>query len=375
MAAPGDRPGLGGRGPGSLRRQRQHLQPGPDPPGRSWSAGPGSPPRRRERRRRAPHPPSPRPAAPAHGRHARRCPHAGARPSPACSPPSRSSTAASASATPPTSMEVTIDSRPVGVPGAGPGRSTCASSIATRPPRSCPSCSTASAEPSRGAEPGRGGVGGLPARTARPGATAPAGMFVAVCDDGYVPYRAYDADIMRAEYPTVVIEELRGRTPDVEAALWRFVFDLDLVGEVTAKRRPVDEPLRWRLADPRQLKVDVVRDRLYLRVLDVPAAFESRGYRRAGRARPRRPAAGDRPRAGPTRRRAAGCSRRGRTGRPAGRPDRGGRRPAAGRDRARRALSGRRGRLRRSPPPVGWRRCAPGASTGPTPCWPPRRRR
>jgi predicted acetyltransferase len=109
------------------------------------------------------------------------------------------------------------------------------------------------------------------------------GQFVAVCEEGYVTYRAYDADIMRAEYPTVVIEELRGQTPEVEAALWRFVFDLDLVGEVRARRRPVDEPLRWRLADPRQLKVDVVRDRLYLRILDVPVALESRGYRRAGR--------------------------------------------------------------------------------------------
>ncbi len=109
------------------------------------------------------------------------------------------------------------------------------------------------------------------------------GLFVAVCDDGYVSYRAHGADIMRADYARVVIEELRGRTPEVEAALWRFVFDLDLVGQVVAKRRPVDEPLRWRLADPRQLQVTVVRDRLYLRILDVPAAFESRAYRREGR--------------------------------------------------------------------------------------------
>jgi predicted acetyltransferase len=109
------------------------------------------------------------------------------------------------------------------------------------------------------------------------------GLFLAVGDEGFVAYRAYDADIMRAEYSSVLIEELRGLTPHVEAALWRFVLDLDLVGEVTAKRRPVDEPLRWRLADPRQLKVNVVRDRLYLRILDVPSAFESRGYRRTGR--------------------------------------------------------------------------------------------
>jgi predicted acetyltransferase len=109
------------------------------------------------------------------------------------------------------------------------------------------------------------------------------GLFVAVCDDGYVAYRACDADIMRPSYPKVVIEELRGVTPAVEAALWRFIFDLDLIEEVIAKRRPLDEPLRWRLADPRQLVVTGVNDRLYVRVLDVPTAFEDRGYRRADR--------------------------------------------------------------------------------------------
>ena len=72
-------------------------------------------------------------------------------------------------------------------------------------------------------------------------------------------------------------------TGAVEAALWRFVLDLDLIGRVTALRRPLDEPLRWRLADPRQLQVTHVEDRLYVRILDVPAAFAARGYRREGR--------------------------------------------------------------------------------------------
>jgi predicted acetyltransferase len=109
------------------------------------------------------------------------------------------------------------------------------------------------------------------------------GLFIAGCDDGFVAYRAEPADFMRAAYARVFIEELRGMTPDVEAALWRFVFDLDLAGQVVAKRRPIDEPLRWRLADARQLRVASVDDRLHVRILDVPAAFEARGYRRAGR--------------------------------------------------------------------------------------------
>ena len=103
--------------------------------------------------------------------------------------------------------------------------------------------------------------------------------FTAVCDGGYVRYRAHEGE----HKAKIVIEELRGMTPDIEAALWRFVLDLDLVEAVAAKRRPVDEQLLWRLADPRQLAVTKVEDRLYVRILDVPAALTARGYRRSGR--------------------------------------------------------------------------------------------
>lgn len=110
------------------------------------------------------------------------------------------------------------------------------------------------------------------------------GLFFAVCDDGYVAYRrTSDPKVFQAERADVTIEDLRGMTAGTEAALWRFVLDLDLVGRVNARRRPVDEPVRWRLADPRQLQAAAVIDRLYVRVLDVPKALEARGYRHAGR--------------------------------------------------------------------------------------------
>jgi predicted acetyltransferase len=102
------------------------------------------------------------------------------------------------------------------------------------------------------------------------------GAFTAVCDGGYVRYRAHDPD-------RISVEELRGVTADIEAGLWRFILDIDLVATVTAYRRPVDEPVRWRLADPRQLRATSLEDRLYVRLLDVPAALEGRGYRRPGR--------------------------------------------------------------------------------------------
>ena len=111
-----------------------------------------------------------------------------------------------------------------------------------------------------------------------------AGRFHAVCDEGYVLYRAQSGgNVFRAERVPVIIEELRGTTPEVEAALWRFVLDLDLVGRVTAPRRPVDEPVRWRLADPRQLRTVGIEDRLYVRILDTAAAFAARGYQGEGR--------------------------------------------------------------------------------------------
>ena len=41
---------------------------------------------------------------------------------------------------------------------------------------------------------------------------------------------------------------------------------------------PLDEPLRHRLSDLRQLRVEGVTDRLWTRILDVPASLAARGY-------------------------------------------------------------------------------------------------
>jgi predicted acetyltransferase len=113
-------------------------------------------------------------------------------------------------------------------------------------------------------------------RSDRQGGSA---AFTAVCDGGYVRYRAKGSET-DAE---LFVRELCGLTPDIEAALFRFVCDVDLVRSVTLQLRPVDDPLAWRLADPRQLRVTETFDRLYVRILDVPAALESRGYLRSDR--------------------------------------------------------------------------------------------
>lgn len=116
---------------------------------------------------------------------------------------------------------------------------------------------------------------------ARRGAT---GLFVAACDDGYVSYRAAsEDDVLRGDRIAITVEELWGADAVTEAALWRLALDLDLVGTVTFRRRPVDEPVRWRLKDPRQLRPVHLDDRIYLRILDVPATLTQRGYESEGR--------------------------------------------------------------------------------------------
>jgi predicted acetyltransferase len=102
--------------------------------------------------------------------------------------------------------------------------------------------------------------------------------------DGWVSYRYGKQDwpegIARHQ---VEVDDLVAAEPAVPAALWRFVLDLDLVEEVKAPNRPLDEPLRWMLADPRRLRTTEVADHLWLRILDIPAALAARGYPAAER--------------------------------------------------------------------------------------------
>jgi predicted acetyltransferase len=108
-------------------------------------------------------------------------------------------------------------------------------------------------------------------------------IFYAVSDDGYAAYRAFEVHTDDAiEGHRLIVRSLYARTPEAEIDLWRFILDVDLVGEVVAEMRPVDDPLRWRLADSRHLKVQWQGDFLWVRILDVPVALGSRAYREEG---------------------------------------------------------------------------------------------
>lgn len=103
----------------------------------------------------------------------------------------------------------------------------------------------------------------------RRGASA---LFFAAHDGGgYVAWRRRGEGVL-------VVHELHAVDDEVEAALWQFVLDVDLVREVRARRRPADERLPWRLADPRRLVVEHEVDDLYVRVVDPAAALSARTY-------------------------------------------------------------------------------------------------
>ncbi|MCQ4193146.1 GNAT family N-acetyltransferase [Streptomyces parvulus] len=77
---------------------------------------------------------------------------------------------------------------------------------------------------------------------------------------------------------TVVLDELAGLDAATEAALWRFLFDVDLTSTLTARGRPVDEAWQYQVSDIRRCR-PTLRDALYVRLVEVGAALAARTYR------------------------------------------------------------------------------------------------
>ncbi len=77
------------------------------------------------------------------------------------------------------------------------------------------------------------------------------------------------------------ILELVSSTFEGYSALWRFCLDMDLVDTIEAAHRPVDEELRWMLADPRRL-ISSSEDKSWLRLVDAKSALENRSFSSEG---------------------------------------------------------------------------------------------
>ena len=76
---------------------------------------------------------------------------------------------------------------------------------------------------------------------------------------------------------TMHVVEAVAATDAAHAALWRFLLDQELVDELKAHARPVDDPLIWMLAEPRRLRRELT-DAIWLKFLDIPTMLENRTY-------------------------------------------------------------------------------------------------
>ncbi|GAB3574396.1 hypothetical protein GCM10027445_35170 [Amycolatopsis endophytica] len=99
-------------------------------------------------------------------------------------------------------------------------------------------------------------------------------------DDGFVLYRAdeqrsFDQPDLGA---ALLVRDLHARDTAALAGLWRFLLRIDLVAEVRAPGRPLDDPLPLLLTDPRACAVTGLTDHTWLRLVDVPAALAARAY-------------------------------------------------------------------------------------------------
>jgi predicted acetyltransferase len=65
--------------------------------------------------------------------------------------------------------------------------------------------------------------------------------------------------------------------PQAEAELWRYLFDIEWVATINARMLPLDHPLVFLLAEPRQMRLRV-GDGLWVRLVDAGAALSERSY-------------------------------------------------------------------------------------------------
>jgi predicted acetyltransferase len=92
--------------------------------------------------------------------------------------------------------------------------------------------------------------------------------------DGYAAYRVHEGE----RTTELEVIDLVAANDGAHLGLWELLGSMDLVDTVRFDAAPADDPLRWALADWRAVRTTSRSDRLWIRLLDVAAAFEARGY-------------------------------------------------------------------------------------------------
>jgi predicted acetyltransferase len=92
---------------------------------------------------------------------------------------------------------------------------------------------------------------------------------------GYAVFRTSHKDETGG---TIHLTELIADTPQIEAALWRFLSEIDLTERIECWPRPLDDPLHTISGDLGQIKTVSQHQSLWLRLTDLRAALERRRW-------------------------------------------------------------------------------------------------
>ncbi|MDI3408596.1 GNAT family N-acetyltransferase [Streptomyces cavernicola] len=94
---------------------------------------------------------------------------------------------------------------------------------------------------------------------------------------GYARYHVQPEWVGTVPEGAVRLRDLEAEDPAAYAALWQYLFDLDLTSKVVLRNRPADDAWQLLVSDIRRCSVRV-EDGLYVRPVDVGAALEARTY-------------------------------------------------------------------------------------------------
>ena len=96
--------------------------------------------------------------------------------------------------------------------------------------------------------------------------------------DGYLTYGLRGEGTAHGPAFRLIFRELVAVSQDATNALWRYACEVDLVRTVVALNAPLDVAAGWMFASPRAARQHDIRDFLWTRLLDVPAALGARTY-------------------------------------------------------------------------------------------------
>jgi predicted acetyltransferase len=97
----------------------------------------------------------------------------------------------------------------------------------------------------------------------------------------YAMYRVKSSWEQGFPVGTLQVDEAIGVDAVATREIWRYIFGVDLITNITAYHLPSDHPLRYQLQDPRGLRF-VSGEALWLRIVDLPSALEARTYKEDG---------------------------------------------------------------------------------------------